>query len=312
MKAAILGTSLLAACTSASDQTDASNLPTGTAFVSGVCMETYQAWPYLVSTTDSLFWISPCDSSIRRVSKLDRSLQKLVSNEPHAAMLGADEHDVYWTRIDPTSLRGDLVRASQLDGVPVVLASGQQEMFDDLPQQLVVDDTNVYRSAFLDILSIPKDGSAPQQVVARGNAGPFLAVDADYLYWASMASVHRQRKGTTVDEELATAGTLWEPIAVTQHALFFWDPDNGQLYRIDKTTGGPAIAMVHDWPANRAFISDGVSSLFWQSGSVLVRMAADNGTVTPIAAIHGSASAIAVDAEFIYWLEDSTLYYAPR
>jgi hypothetical protein len=62
---------------------------------------------------------------------------------------------------------------------------------------------------------------------------------------------------------------------------------------------------VHQQLATGGLVSD-------PSSSALVRMAADDGKVTPVVAIRGSATAIAVDADFIYWLEDSTLYYAPR
>lgn len=311
VKAVLGGTLLLAACTSAAP-TDP-NLPTGDVFASDVCITSNNPWPYLVSTADSLFWISPCDATIRKASKVDGSVHALVSNEPHALMLAADESNVYWARFDRSSFCGELVRASQSDGVPVVLASAQDEMYPDLPQQLVIDDTNVYRSKFFDILSVPKDGSAPQQVVARGNSGPFLGVDADYIYWASLSSIHRQRKGTNLDEELAVTSTIWNPLALTTHAAFFWSSQDRQLYRIDKSTGGPATPVLEDWPMNRAFISDRVANLYWQSeaASALVR-ASEDGTVTPIAKLDGSAEALAVDDEFIYWIENSSIYYARR
>jgi hypothetical protein len=311
VKVAVLVASVLGACTDAQPMTDV-ELPSGEVFISDVCIG--DAWPYLVSTTTSLFWISTCDASIRRASKLDGSVQVVASNEPSARMLAADESNLYWARIDD-SLRGELVRASQADGVPIILAPGQREMLSVLPQQLVIDDTNVYRSEFFNILSVPKDGSAAQQVVAKGTSGPFLAVDADYLYWASHASVHRQRKGTDVDEELATSYTIWEPLAVTERAVYFWavGGTRGLLNRIDKT-GGPAVSVLEDWPAARAFVSDG-ESLYWQSGATVVR-AADDGpghmTVTPLVAVDGTALAFALDDTFLYWVAGSTIYRARR
>lgn len=306
MKAVITSAALLAAC---SNSDPLEGLPRGEVLVSDVCIRAHYEWPYLVNTQDSLLWISPCDGSIREASKRDGSVRILVGNEPLAAMLAADEGNVFWTRIDRNTSAGDLVTASRLGGDPVVLAKAQQEMLDVLPQQLVIDQTNVYRSEFSNILSVPKDGSTAQQVVARGNSGPFLAVDAEYIYWASLSSVHRQRKGTTVDEQLAQSGTIWMPIALTEHAVFFWNPNEEQLYRIDKATGTPEIVL-HDWPATVAFVSDGVANLYWQSGSALVRTSED-GEVTPIVRLDGTAVAVAVDHDFIYWVENSTLYSAP-
>jgi hypothetical protein len=308
VKALVFGAAVLAACTNDPPPVD---LPKGEIFAVDVCMDTNGTWPYLVTTRESILWLSSCDASIRKASTLDGTVQVLVSNEPRASMLAADDENVYWTRVDSSSLNGELMKASQLDGVPVVLASGQEEMFDDVPQQLVVDEANVYRSEFFDILSVPKDGSAPQQVAARGTSNPFLAVDAEYLYWASHASVHRQRKGTNVDEELALSSTIWEPIALTDQAVFFWSSADGRLYRIDKSTDGPAMAVLDGWPLNRAFISDGVANLYWQSGSALVRLSED-GTVTPIVEIEGGADALAVDDEFIYWIRTTTIYRARR
>lgn len=311
MKAVVLSAALLASCTNTSPSDPPIDLPRGEVFALDVCMDYNDAWPYLVSTRESLMWISNCDASIRRASKVDGSVQVLVSNEPRAAMLAADNENIYWTRIDRSSFKGELMKASQLDGVPVVLASDQELMYDFLPQQLVIDETHVYRSEHVDILSVAKDGSAPQQVVAHGSSGPFLAVDADYLYWASHASVHRQRKGTDTDEELASTSVLWDPIALTANAVFFWWPYDGHLYRIDKSTGGPAVAVFEGSLKSRTFVSDGVASLYWQLGSTLVRMSED-GVVTPIVEIEGLAKALAVDEEFIYWIETWVIYRARR
>ena len=49
---------------------------------------------------------------------------------------------------------------------------------------------------------------------------------------------------------------IWEPIAVTEAALWFWDLSEG-LIRIDKATGQPAPWHDVPLPSNRVFVSDG-------------------------------------------------------
>jgi hypothetical protein len=74
------------------------------------------------------------------------------------------------------------------------------------------------------------------------------------------------------------------------------------------------VSVLEDWPAARAFVSDG-ESLYWQSGATVVR-AADDGpghmTVTPLVAVDGTALAFALDDTFLYWLAGSTIYRARR
>src|SRR5262249_10660112 len=145
-----------------------------------------------------------------------------------ASTIVADAATAYWLRAPASDTGGEIVRS---DGL--VLVADQREMFTVLPGQLAVDDTNVYRSEFSPILAVPKAGGT-QIEVARGDVGPFLAVDGPSLYWATVAKLHRQRKGTTTDELLAASPrTLIDPLAVTDAAVFWWG--NG-LERIDATT----------------------------------------------------------------------------
>jgi hypothetical protein len=53
------------------------------------------------------------------------------------------------------------------------------------------------------------------------------------------------------------------------------------------------------------------ANLYWQTESVLVR-ASEHGIVTPIVGLAGTAEAVAIDHDFVYWLENSTIYYAPK
>ena len=266
--------------------------PHGSVIVEDACMPSD-----LVNNAAYLFWIA-CDGSIRRAAKADGTVEIVAANEPDAAMLAVDDNFVYWMR-DPqpetSDSVGQLVRLFQLGGTPMVLADAQKDMFAELPEQLILDDTNVYRSTFNAILGVPKDGSAPQQQIAIGNAGPFLAQDGEYLYWANASTIDRQRKGTSVTEQLVqTHAIVISPIAVTATGFFYWDQDI--LHRIDKATAAVTLFPVSD-PEGQVLVADD-TSLYWLDGGV-VRFD-DDGTVT-VLAVDGSPGSLTVDSEFVYW-----------
>ncbi|HTL36008.1 MAG TPA: hypothetical protein VL326_22915 [Kofleriaceae bacterium] len=295
---------LCAACTNE----ESINLPHGDLLVEGVC-STYETRPYFTSAGDDLYWISPCDETIRSASKQDGSSRVFAANEPLAAMLAVDDTYLYWTRSSSLAA-GEIVRAPRAGGVPVVIATAQDQMYGALPQQLVVDETTLYRSKMSEILAMPKDGTAEPGVIATGTGGPFLAVDSEYIYWANMHSVHRQRKGSSTDEELAhVESAIFDPIAYTEHAVFYWWQSH--LYKIEKETGGPAKMVLEGAPHGRAFVSDGIEFLYWQSGTTLVRTSED-GIVSPIVQLVERADAIAIDDQRIYWIESEKISSSPR
>lgn len=280
--------------------------PAGELLVTGVCTTTSPST--FASRGAALYWISPCESAIRMVSKLDGAVDVFVNDQPNAAMLAVDEGFLYWGRAADSG-RGDLVRASLVDRTAVVIASAQTEMFGFLPQQLAVDDTMLYRSRFFEIVAMPKDGGGSQQEIAVGNSGPFLITDADYVYWANLHSVYRQRKGTAAAELLAQGGSaIFTPLATTYSALFYWQ--DGRLYRVDKNTAASAVSLLDD-TAPRAFVSDGSAHLYWQSGAHLVQ-GTEDGVVTPIARVHGNVAALAVDEESVYWVDSGNIYRSPK
>lgn len=301
MKAVVASAVLLVACADPA----ADPVPRGQLLVEDAC-----APRDLASSGSSLFWIAECDGSIRKASKLDGAVEILVLGEPSAAMLTVDDNFVYWARI-PSGSAGEVVRVSQLGGPVVVLATAQDEMYGFLPQQLVVDDATVYRSRFFEILEMPKDGSAPQQVFGLGNSGPFLATDAEYVYWASIRTVHRQRKGSTFAEQLAeTTFVIADPIAITDTAVFYWV--SGDLFRVEKATGGPPTQVtLQAGRTGGAYIADRLGQLYWKVGSHLVRVTED-GAAVRIAQSDDFVSDFALDGDHIYWIESEKIYSAVR
>jgi hypothetical protein len=181
-------------------------------------------------------------------------------------------------------------------------------MFTFLPQQLLVDNATVYRAMFSDILAMPKDGSAPQRVFAVGNAGPFLATNGEYLYWANLKTIQRQRKdGATITELVAQAGgVLVFGLAVTDTWAYFWTVE-GQAFRA-AATGGATIGIPGPQPSP-VFAVDG-DKLYTETPGGIVALA-DDGTVATVVAIAG-ASSLAVDARYVYWFAVDGIRRAPK
>jgi hypothetical protein len=303
---------VLGACTSEGlVPPDAAALPEPEVLVRDACAPTA-----IALGADSVFWIASCDDrgqdsprSIRRVARDGGAVDIgsiLAADEPGAAMLAADAEHVYWARL-LDGADGELVRLPHAGGEPEVIAIDQRQMYEALAQQLVVDDTRLYRSMFFDILAMPKDGSEPQQVFARGHAGPFLAPDADHLYWSSIRSVHRRAKASAAatDELVAeTTSPIAMPLALTDTDVYFWATS---LWRVDKAAVGTAT-LVRPGPApssNTAFTAD-ASHVYWHDPTRGIVRTDRDGALMVVARRH-AAKLLVVDADFLYWVESGSL-----
>ena len=180
-------------------------------------------------------------------------------------------------------------------------------MFADLPQQLVVDATQVYRSRFSQILAMPKDGSASQATIAFGDSAPFLAVDGSGLYWANGHSVHHRPAGRSLDQTVALTDTIIsQPLALTDGAVWFW---NGGLARAPKD-GSPGFQVViAETPLLGAFAGS-TDVVIWQRSGELMQ-ANEAGEVSTLTNLTAPVENLAVADDRAYWIASGSLMSAP-
>jgi hypothetical protein len=272
--------------------------------------------PVSLAVDDSyVYWTASCDGgSVQRASKADWSVTTLVADEPNAAAIAVDSDNVYWERIrvGGAPLDDEIVRAPKAGGVPVVLATGQASPMS-ASGDLHVDETNLYwtNTVTKEIMTVPKDGSAPPTRVAVDNCGPSgPTLDRDYVYWVGCYGIFRQLKGTSAGElvaEYVVGGLL-----ASETGLYFRvsrDVDGAtrsDLYWIAKTGGRPV-----EIEQNRSMgtpLAYDAGALYWIDDGDIVREAdrgvGDGQGIDAIAhpAGLGGLEGVVIDRDYVYWV----------
>ena len=258
----------------------------------------------LAVNSSYVVWYDTCSDAVESVQKNDRSATISVvagGDGGVSSVVTIDDDYAYFSESN------NLVRAPLAGGAVTVLATAQDYLFTQFPNQLAVDDANLYWSQ-QSLLSVPKDGSGPAQTLAASDLGAHVTTDADYVYWSRVESIHRHAKAGGSDEVLMTNGNLDSidlmPVAVTSSSVFYLDDGAFAL-----PTSGGAPAMVDSDGTGIAIAADS-DYAYWAQPDQIVRGDA-SGNVTAIASAVGVLG-IAGDDSYVYWDSSGAIYRAPK
>lgn len=188
------------------------------------------------------------------------------------------------------------------------LATGPQSDGPQSAGPLVVDATNVYWTGGSNCIDSPcEDQSQVMQcskcgcsapTVLAGEADFFggLAIDATSVYWTNAGSVMRVPIGGGAIATLAAAAA--RDIAVDSTAVYW--TDSSTVMRVPLAGGNPTTLATG--LASPGVIAVDDTHLYWSDNvaGTITRAALDGGSPT-VLATGQSPSAIAVDAESVYW-----------
>ncbi len=198
----------------------------------------------------------------------------------------ADATNVYWV----ATYAGEVYsapRAGLADGgAPTILASSGTYAWG-----IAQDATNIYWTdeggyAVMmptppgTIMSVPKDGSGPAQMVVGGQVDPkFIAVDATGIYWTDQGAgtALRLTPGSTQPQILFTGA---QPFGLALDATYLYvstvgtDNSDGTVVRLPKDGSGTPFVMANglSWPSELAV--DDVA-VYWvnQAGTGVMKVA---------------------------------------
>jgi hypothetical protein len=220
----------------------------------------------------------------------------LADNEEDPKRIAVDESSVYWTVGGNTYGDGKVRRIAKAGGVVETLATGLK-----LPQDVAVDATTVFwietgSGADGSLQSREKAGGPPKVLVGGLKNPSALALDNDYAYVAEFecGSISRVPKAGGAPQVVTTACDAAS--LMVSGSSVFWV--GGGVGTATLPAGAAAFLVPVTQPGVRGASIHHVTT----AGTVL----------PPLATKESGPTAVAVDAERVYWVSDGWLRAVPR
>ena len=185
-----------------------------------------------------VYWIteaSGADGSVWRASKDGTALVSLASGQLAPSGIAIDDGHVYWANYLAPGDVNALAKGG--GGAPTVLTSGGMGL-----TRVAVDEANVYFLNFYGgtLNRVAKTGGAPTLLATEPGLVGGLAIDGTSLYVTAGADVVKIEKATSTATILATTGGPSD-VAVDADSVYFTDAKLGQVLRVAKSGGAPAV-----------------------------------------------------------------------
>jgi sugar lactone lactonase YvrE len=239
------------------------------------------------------------------------TLLALAMNQDQPIWIAVDATNVYWTNFNG----GQVMKVAKSGGTPIQLASGQPRPFG-----IAVDANNVYWANYGlmhfgagTVMQLPSDsdGGMPT-TLASGLSGPIgIAVDATNVYWAD-------GWGADVDGVPIDGGALTQ-LAANQNGPHYVATDGANLYwttynddtimQLPLVDGGVPKQLATGMTPPFLGIAVGPTGVYWTqeiTGGTVWSVPTDGGAATTIAAKQNQPWGIALDAKYVYWVNNGS------
>jgi hypothetical protein len=229
----------------------------------------------LAADDSFVYWSDP-DADKLYVAPNDGSAppRELVSSAGAAVSTALDDQFLYWSSFAATDTsQGKVQRVPKAGGVVETLASSVES-----PSNLRLDADSIYWMTAWGhaVLSMPKAGGAPQQLMTLGPCGPWgLAIDADSAYASCQdydgskpaSSIVRVAKTGGSAVPFATSQSYPSALTVDASSVYWveWDGFNGGEGNVVEAAGGNnglSLASVHGAPVLDTLAADG-TYVYW-------------------------------------------------
>jgi len=233
----------------------------------------------------------------------------VASGQNRPAAIAADSSGVYWidegVGVGTDTIDGAVMKAS-IDG------SGVATVVSHLvaPKDIALDATTVYFlgagtsvAGFEDgaVMSVNKDGGELTRLVPNQNRPTLLVADESSLYWfdaGTDALMKAAKDGTGLT---ALANRLRPRMLVLDATdVYFVDDETGSIEKIPKEGGAPVVIGrdATSYGSPSALAVD-ADDVYWSASDAILRMAKDGSALTVLAAPR-NALALAIDGDALY------------
>jgi hypothetical protein len=260
------------------------------------------------------------DAALWRIAK-DGSSAMLLAEGTYVWDVTADDEWLYYSDAGDLSIDGGFVARLRRDG------SEHEILADDLgaPLGVAVDGTHLYWASFFDDAAVrmPKAGGAVEIIDDDVDQPRTIAIDANSIYWGSdsfgaVAVVRTRLLGGGPVGEIAS-GQRGVKALLSDDTHLYWLTDGfaglnpSRVLRYEKLTGTTTLLVEQDLCAFD--MTADATHLYWATSDcsswggelVIFRLAKDAAAGdTPEVVVderEGAALTLAVDDDFIYWVE---------
>jgi sugar lactone lactonase YvrE len=256
--------------------------------------------------------------SVMRVAKSGGEPQLLAIEPEFPASLVVDDEAVYWTASGgKRGGTGAVMRVTKTGGKPVALVTGLY-----WPDELEQDDDFLYwTEAFVGVERVAKRGGTRSILVPGMTLSSGLAVDRDRVYFADydtgwILSVAKTGGPVT---RIAAVHSLDIPFFAVDGEFVYWHVGRGEVLKVPTSGGAPCVLFSSDhklmdfvvtpddlYIADMGDPVDLSDPLGMRPGSGAIRrITRTGGGNTPVTPPAVGNEAVAVDAQNVYWTNQS-------
>ena len=229
----------------------------------------------------------------------------MAEAEPESLSLTSDGTSVYWSNAYQVR------RVSRCDGGVEIVAPKE----DGWAIDLVHDDANVYWLANEKaVRAVSLTGGAPRTLATSPMPMPggALAIDAAYVYYASVAGLARVPKSGGASEIVTAHMPKWA-IAVDATRVYFGGDQVSGLMAVDKSGGTPLELVPRSGAAIGHIAVDDTYAYFTTTNFdpsnprndwVVGRVAKAGGPLLVLAQLEAPITALRIDAKYVYWANE--------
>ncbi|WP_437951035.1 hypothetical protein WME98_09645 [Sorangium sp. So ce296] len=268
---------------------------------------------YVAVAEGNVFWTNWGGDSVMQWSHSGNTIITLASRQWGPIGIKSDGAHVFWVnRGDESGSTGQVMRVPVGGGQePTAIATGQPK-----PLHVAIDDDFVYwTNEGGPVVRARKDsdGSEPLVTISSDAGMPWaIAVDDTRVYWTVQdrgGRVMSAPKGSTGEGPFTTLATeQGDPyeIAIDDTYVYWTTPTIGTVMRVAKT-GGEVTTLVSGREVPRGIAADRTGVYWADMNSGRIMRALPNGVIGTVTDRQAAALGITIDADRVYWTNNSTL-----
>ncbi len=256
---------------------------------------------FLAVDAENVYWSDY--SSVRKVSKSDRTLTVLASGLNDPWQVAVDDINVYWAEYYGFAVK----KVGINGGVVTTLASCGNEPY------LTIDADNVYWTGN-GISKVSKNGGTTLKLSTGSATG--IAVDSQNVYWTEYGTSGAVKKMPITGGLAVTLASAAYAISIAVDSNSVYFSDGGQIKKVGSDIG-VVTSLTSQHHGVYALTIDSTAVYWieandWQ-GVAVKKVSKDGGMVTTLAQSESdNYFSVAVDDTYVYWAASGKILRVPK